>query len=228
MKNKLTTFTAAFLALCVIVGLGYCVILRHKFPSVGIEKVHHVDDLKKLDIRNQYLMSAGETKYVTADTSYLEPNTYVLVVRPTGAFHQYRGSFSQDVEVLDIRAGSGKLEVGDKIQIFRAYGIQYGGGLTANGIEEGVIGYTLYENVMYPEYRYLVFVQASELNRYQTRQQYYSNKGYPSVINIDAENPRAATEFFNDCRDIDFFCTTDEAAEKVYQAQRELMAKYGV
>lgn len=233
MKNKLrsvtpTSIAAVFLTVCIVVGLCFCVVLRNKFPSVGIEKIETVDDLENLDIKMQYIMTESQANRVTADTTYLDGETYVLVVRPTGKFRQYRGSFSQEVEVLDVRAGGNDLKAGEVVQIFRSFGVQCGGGLTFNGIEEGVIGYTLHENVMYPENRYLIFVEQSELNEYLTQKEFYVNKGLPAVINMDLAVPHAAPENFNECRDIDIFCTTDAAAEKVYYVQRELMAKYGL
>lgn len=218
MRNRLTAFTAAFLALCVIVGLGYCVVLRNKFPSVGIEKVHHVDDLKNLEIVNNVILPETTIdRMIPALDTLLAANAFI--VKPSGEFHQYRGSFAQTAEVVKILTGGEDIEIGETIEIIRNGGLEY---------IDGKVRFNSCDNVMYPEYNYLVLVESSQLNDALTVKQFYVENYAFGVINADADRLQSASEDFNECEEIDIFCTTDEAAEKVYQAQKELLTKYGL
>lgn len=223
MKSKLSVFMAVFIVVCTVVGLSYTVVLRNRFTSKGIEQIETVDDLKNLDIHTNLIMTSAEAKFVSADTT-LEEGTSVLVVEPTGKFHQYRGSFSQEVEVISVQDGECDVEPGELIQIYRAFGIRY----RDDGVINDEIIYPLYVNIMYPENRYLVFVGESELNVYLTQKEFYVNKSYPSVINIDLEEPKPASSDFNQCEGLDIFCATQEVADEVYEVERQILKKYGI
>lgn len=208
-----------------VIGLAVAVHARLSLTSVGIEDVESVSDLRALDIQIGYRSGQDGTAETIREHYQTEGQQYVdmaceapaaLVVAPLDDFHQYRGSFSQRVQVEQVVHSSDVIKPGDEIVIFRTGGLVNRNGVTYDGTV----------NVLLPGQTYLVFLEPSELNPY-TDAQAYSILGIDlAIIPLNRERPPACTSTdYSAYAECPVFCSEMSVVDALYDLQENALAR---
>lgn len=228
MKNKITLYIVIFLIAIFVLGAAVSVIVKNSYSSLGIEKVNDVSDLDQLDIQIEYAygMNSEEESFCenlnNNARSYienLEVAPVVLVVEPCGSIKQYRGSYSQEVEVREVlKCDNDNIQIDSIINIY-----QYGGFEN----HDGILTYTQMTNLMYPDNSYLVFLEESELNTYMDRNEFYYYDSIFSCIKLTGDVGKTCTSLdFNECKEIHYFCVSDRMLESILSVEQTILEEY--
>ena len=231
MKSKTTLITAIIATILCALGLVAAFAVKSSYISLGIENISHVDDLKKMHISIEYVWGqSGEGLNIISDflengTFYedeLEDSEYVFVVVPTGELHQFRGSFSQTAQILQIlKAPKNEITVGDTVVIFQ------NGGFYAH--EQKII-FNQTSNIMYPENYYLVHLNESELNSTNDPKSFYFFRSIFSCINLlhREDQQECTNNDFNSNQNNNQFCISPDLLDAFMRIEGNIILKYGI
>lgn len=228
MKSTTTKFTIIVSLILVIVGLAISFVVRASFLSVGIENINHTDDLKNLAITLEYSWGQDGNAQTLIDDltnnqeyyiNELDTAKCILIVEPTGALKQYRGSFSQTVKVVTVvKSAVDYVIEDDLITIF-----QYGGFTNVSGS----IIYNQTSNIMYPDQMYLVFLDESELNTRANTKEFSFCNGIFACVKLTERNKQSPCVMsFNDGLESMQFCATDEILSAFERVEEAILEKY--
>lgn len=222
-KNR--SLKKLFLFFLLISVLGGCLF---KIGSVdcGISRLSCIEDLQNSDITLNYAWSESDAADLTKDAS---GNLYgvgsaqvIAVVIPVGNFIQTEGSIGQEVTVEKVLKGEDQVAAGERCYVYKYFGFYP---------VDGKIEFCDDINLMIPGNKYLIFMDASPLNKYQKEDTFIlasENFGY---IKIDAEPTKTLDADYGryqlaDLEAYEFFSTSETVTESLNAARRELLESY--
>ena len=229
--NGWLRFTVIFTVIMLVAGIVGVIAVKSSYVSTGIENVHTLDDLRKLDIILNCSMVASGTEtelkiynhYEEKASMYidqLDTADAICVVVATGNVEFLRGSYYQEVIVKNVlKDTSANLKAQDVIKIFDYENL---------AVVNGVITYKDSTNLINPANEYLVFVKGSELNELGNKKHYELIDNPFSCVCINSElkqhvcvNNRfwenwGINEFFNSQKLLDQFLAIEDRVIRRY------------
>lgn len=223
--NKNSSVKKIFLFLILVSVLGGLVF---KMGSVncGISRLSHIEDLQDYDIILNYAWGESDVASLTEnafDSHYgVDLAQVVAVVTPTGNFNQTEGSIGQEFTVDKVLKGDDRIAVEKRYYVYKYYGFYP---------IDGKIEFCSDINLMIPGNQYLIFMEASPLNKYQKEDTFLlasENFGY---VKIDAEPTKTIDmdyrEYqFADIKEYEFFSTSDTVTDWLNKGRKELLESY--
>ena len=201
---------------------------RLNLPDSGIAELKSVDDLKSKKITLNYAWGKEDESGMLFESSDendpcgVASTACIAIVSPTGNIRQTGASIGQEVVVKELLRGDETLRVGQTVYVYTYFGFLP---------VEGHIEYFNTLNLMYPGSDYLIFMDASPLNDYQSRQSYILKSdyfGYVKIRHTDTPTLNMNYRDYNFCEltEYEFFSTSDTITGTVNKAQEDLLKQY--
>ncbi len=220
-----------FAAACMIMLLSMLLwgaAFRLNLPDSGITELKRVEDLETKKITLNYAWGKEDESGMRFESSD-ETDPYgvasaacIAVVSATGNIHQAAASIGQEVVIREIHRGDDTLKTGQTVYVYTYFGFLP---------VEGRIEYFNTLNLMYPGSDYLIFMDASPLNDYQTNQTYILKSDYFGYVKIKhADTPTLKPDYrkydFSELTEYEFFSTSDVITDIMNKAQEDLLKHY--
>lgn len=230
---KLWRITIALTILIVfIVGQ----LLKLGFNDAGLAGLSHINEVYNLDVGLEYMfgkdeedeeriyesLTEYENDYITAPLSA----PIIVVGKPSGNIKQNRLSFGQEIVVEEVLKGEGLIETGESYYVYNPYGFSVD--------NEGRSVYTNIKNVMEPQNEYLIFLQASELNEYDSVPRSYSLEGsFFDYIKLTQQDSAVISEQlkkvkFMELQQYEYFSTSERILQKVKKIKQDIIRKLAI
>lgn len=223
--NKNRSLKKIFLFLILVSVLGG-LIFKMGSVNCGIARLSHIEDLQDYDIILNYAWSESDaadlTKNVSGGHYGVESAHVIAVVSPTGNFIQTEGSIGQEFTVDQVLTGGDRIAAEKRYYVYKYFGFYP---------IDGKIEFCSEINLMIPGNKYLIFMEASPLNKYQKEDIFLlvsENFGY---VKIDAEPTKTIDadyrEYqFTDFKEYEFFSTSDTVTDRLNEGRKELLERY--
>lgn len=197
-------------------------------PDCGLSELKRVEDIKTEKITLNYAWGKEDESGMRFESSD-ETDPYgvasaacVAVVSATGNIRQTDASIGQEVVIREICKGDELISVGQTVYVYTYFGFLP---------VDGHIEYFNTLNLMYPGSDYLIFMDASPLNAYQTGQAYILKSdrfGYVKIQHTDTPTlkPDYRKYDFSELTEYEFFSTSDVITDIMNKAQEDLLKHY--
>lgn len=227
MKNPTTKTLAVFSLILIIIGLVISKITTDSFVSIGLEDIRHTCDLSGLNIVVDYIWGQNnDDEAIDNDLAEnidqylidLSEAESVFVVKPTGLFTQYRGSYSQSAEVIEIvHSSSSFINIGDLITIYQSGGFS---------LWEDQVHFSQASNVLYPDQLYVVFLNESDLNNKSGNMDFYFYQSSFSCVKLTNRVLQKPFSDFVGSTETVQFCTTDKVLAAFVNVEEAIINQY--
>ena len=223
--NKNSSVKKLFLFLILVSVLGGF-IFKIESVDCGISRFSHIEDLPDYDITLNYAWSEsdedGLTKDSFGDHYGVDSAQVIAVVSPTGNFIQTEGSIGQEFTVNKVIKGGNQITAEKRYYVYKYSGFYP---------IDGKIEFCSDINLMMPGNKYLIFMEASPLNKYQKEDTFLlasENFGY---VKIDAEQTKTINADYReyqlaDLEEYEFFSTSDTVTDRLNEGRKELLECY--
>ncbi len=230
-KDKFNIIFFMLLIILLLFSLTVAFMTKRSFNVSNIKEIDFLssdESLRNIEIQYAWGMN-GEGDDLCNDLrdnadKYIDQAdgaSSILIVHPAGYIRQFKGSFSQEVTVIGvIRAESDLLQPQQNIQIY-----QYGG----FEVNNNKIYFTKTCNIMDPSSTYIVFLENSPLNEYNTASDYYLTDTIVSCINLDSmSNQLQYKQNYNfvDYIGTNHFSTSENIATSIMKLEDAVLLKY--
>lgn len=223
----LRKFVLITLSLAIIAGI----IFRLRVPDCGLAEIDNVKDMQTKTIVLSYALGANngdedsltETSFKTNDSRYdVEAASIIAVVEPTGNIRQTEGSMGQEIVFQEIIKGSEFASVQQKGYVYQYFGFHE---------TDGAIQFMNVLNLMYPENKYLIFLDASPLNTYMQNPVYILKSSFLGIMNINGHSTKTLNKNFQDysfseLADYEFFSVSEKITSVLNSIKKEVLNRY--
>lgn len=231
-SNIKRSWKAICLLLILLGAVIYGFFWRYTLKDIGLSKAKTVSDFYSLEPTLRYVWgeNAEDTKTMLdalhdSPEIYTEPlsdSSIIAVVTAGQQALQTNGSLGQEVSVERVIKGEEQIASGDVCFVFQYFGFS---------LSENKLYYSNTANILQPGQSYLIFMEPSELNRYNTSKTFYIEQKIFSHINIrKVVTPTLRADYetvrFSDVCDYEFFCISEPLTAAFNQVRSEILKKY--
>ena len=195
----------------------------------GVASISCIEDIQNRNIKLNYAWNVQDESGMTKTSFGEGEDTYgvnlanvIAIIEPTGNINQTEGSLGQEFIVKRIIRGDGLISVGQTSYVYQYFGFRV--------IEEH-IEFLNTLNIMYPGNDYLIFMDSSPLNAFQSDPQYILKSEYFGYVKVDHfPTPSLRKNYesyeFSELKEYEFFSTSDYISDTLNEVRVELLNKY--
>ncbi len=227
----------AFTLVTLIVFAFGQVVKSNNFVDCGILDINNIAEYNRKEFQFDTIFNktdtAGFVKYKTEYVDDLQNAEIIAIVKPTGNIEQYYCNLWQEVVIDRIIKGDKSLE-GITTRLADTGGYSYYHIGEINGKARGNnLYYVDVRNIMQPDNEYLVFFDRILFDKYVDKNSLFNL--HPTLFNYiklnSVENDYiisdvAAKYYLEDLLEYEFFCTSKECLEAMYEIKKEIIKKY--
>ena len=220
----------AILVAIIGVTIAIGIVISHGILNCGLSQLSNTKDLSQLNINLNYAWNTSDEVGLTETLLNLEKDQYtevtsakiIALVSPTGNIRQTEGSIGQEFTVNKVIKGNEYISIGDISYVYQYFGFR----ATDEHIE-----FLNTLNLMYPQDKYLIFMDPSPLNMYQEEPTYILKSDLLGYIKTQREDTTSLqqnyTNFnFADLSAYEFFSISDSITSLLNLARDNLLKMF--
>jgi len=229
VKHKAVWIIAIALVLCLACNVALLQYGRSKVVHTGILDFTDPEAIEKAEITLDSVLTQNDEKYffgslesVQSHCETLEQADAILLVTCDGGLTQYEGAFAQTLTISKVlRDTSNTLQKEDTIRLLRYWGMEFDGGYISLNVPDGF-------NILNEGNEYLVFLQASPLDKVSDFRDYWLIDNTYSIINQNRSFAEATCPSydFNRCRELMHFTSSERIASALAEQEDEILAYF--
>ena len=219
-----------FISISIIVALGIGQVGKKSFQNKGIVSINSIEDIRYLDCNVNQIFTSEDVDYFIEDYSngYLSEaanGLNVMIVKPTNVIHQYNFLMTQEVEIIEVL--NGNANKGSIVEIVKSGGV-YDQKYKYHTYDNDRPLYYGLTNLMFENNYYLVLTEPLQINEYLEEKKYRLAFSVFSVFNLSIDYSKAIDKpieeiAYNDYKDSEFLCDSEETADKLILFKHEVL-----
>lgn len=213
----------------ILVSVIAGIVFRFRTSNCGIADISNINDIQKGTVILNYAWEDADTfdlmegGFELLDSRYnIDSASVIAVVSPTGNLDQSEGSIGQEFIVKKVIRGSDSISIDDCCYVYQYFGFYP---------IDGTIEFMNTLNLMNVNSEYLIFMDESPLNPYQSVATFILHSEYFGYVKIGEQDTKTLDRDYRsydflELSDYEFFSTSELVTEELNRARFDILNEY--